>query len=77
MFFGPTKNLVWAEPPYSLDGKRGDVWHYRVFYAEGWVAPILPCGEVYSKRDTPANWLSYSDVLQKEKDEVETWLNQY
>lgn len=75
--FGPTTNLIWAEPPYSPEGKKGDVWHYRVFYAEEWVAPILPRGEVYSKANTPAHWLSYSDVLQKEKDEVDTWLNQH
>lgn len=76
-FFGPTKNLIWAEPPYSPEGKRAECWHYRVFYAPDWVAPILPRGEVYSKDWTPANWLSYSDVLQKEKEEVDTWLNQH
>lgn len=57
-FFPATKNLVWAEPPYSEEGKRCEVWHYRVFYAENWVAPILPRGEVYSKANTPAHWKS-------------------
>ena len=63
--FGPTKNLIWTEPPYSPEGKKGDVWHYRVFYAPGWVAPILPRKEVYSKDFTPANWLSWSDYQEK------------
>lgn len=77
LVFGPTKNLVWAEPPYGPEGKQADVWHYRVFYCENWLAPILPRGEVYDKTWTPAGWLSYSDVLNKEKEEVETWLNQH
>ena len=74
-FFGPTKSLIWAEPPYTPEGKQADCWHYRVFYAENWAAPILPRGEVYSKANTPAHWLSYSDVLALEKEQVDTWLN--
>ncbi len=65
LFFGPTKNLIWAEPPYYPEGKKNDVWHYRVFYAPGWVAPILPRGEVYSKDWTPKHWLSWSDLRAK------------
>lgn len=76
-FFGPTKNLIWAEPPYTPEGKAADVWHYRVFYAPGWIAPVLPRKEVYSKDWTPAGWLSYSDVLNLEKEQVATWLNEY
>lgn len=76
-FFGPTKNLIWAEPPFSTEGKRCDVWHYRVFYADGWVAPILPRKEVYSKDWTPEGWLSYSDVLNLEENQVETFLNEF
>lgn len=68
-FFGPTKNLIWTEPPYSPDGKKNDVWHYRVFYAPGWVAPILPRKEVYSKDFTPEGWLSWSDYQEKMKKE--------
>jgi hypothetical protein len=63
--FGPTKNLIWVEGPAGPEGKRADVWHYRVFYAEDWVAPILPRGEVYSKDWTPAGWLSFSDMQEK------------
>lgn len=63
--FGPLKRLIWAEPPYYPEGKRNDVWHYRVFFAPGWTAPILPRGEVYSKDWTPSHWLSYSDLQAK------------
>lgn len=60
-FFPTTKHLVWTEPPFGPEGKRHDVWHYRVFYSTGWTAPILPRGEVYSKDFTEAGWLSWSD----------------
>lgn len=60
-FYPRTSNLVWSEPPYSPEGKRADVWHYRVFYSPGWISPILPRGEVYSKEFTEAGWLSWSD----------------
>lgn len=56
-------NLVWAEPPYSDVGKQGDIWHYRVFFADhAFRIPILPRGEVYSKEFTEAGWKSWSDV---------------
>lgn len=71
LLFGPTKNLIWTEPPYSPQGKRSQVWHYRVFYAPDWVAPILPRGEVYSKDWTPAEWLSFSDLQEKLRVEAE------
>lgn len=63
--FGPMKRLIWTEPPYYPEGKKNDVWHYRVFFAPGWAAPILPRGEVYSKDWTPAHWLSWSDLRAK------------
>jgi hypothetical protein len=65
LFYGPLQRLMWTEPPFYPEGKRNDVWHYRVFYSPGWVAPILPRGEVYSKAWTPAHWLSYSDLQAK------------
>lgn len=71
LILGPTKNLIWAEPPYSPEGKKNETWHYRVFYAPGWVAPILPRGEVYSKDWTPAGWLSFSDLQEKRRKEAE------
>lgn len=65
--FGPTKNFIWSEPPYSEQGKRMDVWHYRVFYDPQFLAPILPRGEVYNKEFTEAGWLSWSDYQAKQK----------
>ncbi len=59
--FGRDKEKLWAEPPYSAEGKRKDVWHYRLFCDKGWNA-IVPRGEVYSRWDTEANWLSWSDL---------------
>jgi len=64
-FFGPLKTLIWTEPPYYPEGKANDVYHYRVFFSEGWQAPLLPRGEVYSKDWTPAHWLSWSDARAK------------
>lgn len=63
--FGPLRNLIWTEPPYYPEGKQNDVWHYRVFFAPNFAAPILPRGEVYSKDWTPAHWLSWSDLRAK------------
>ena len=69
--FGATSNLVWSEPPVSEHGKRFDVWHYRVFYADpGYRVPILPRGEVYSKEFTEAGWLSYSELKAKQAKEA-------
>lgn len=65
LFYGPLQRLMWTEPPYYPEGKRADVWHYRVFYDRTWSAPLLPRGEVYSKKWTPAHWLSYSDLQEK------------
>ncbi len=61
LFFGSNARSLWCEPPYSPDGQRVDVWHYRLFCDPSW-APILPRGEVYSKDWTPAGWKSWSDV---------------
>ena len=73
--FGPVKTLIWTEPPTYPEGKRNDVYHYRVFYAPGWVAPILPRGEVYSKDWTPAGWLSWSDARAKLQLEADIFEN--
>ena len=64
LFFGDDINLLWVEGPYSRHGKNFDVWHYRLFCDESW-QPIKPSGEVYSKLQTPAGWLSYSDLQHK------------
>lgn len=63
--FGADKKMIWIEPPYSEQGKRKEVWHYRLFCDANW-QPIIPRGEVYSKEFTEKGWKSYSEV-QSEK----------
>lgn len=68
--FGESRTLCWSEPPVSPEGKKRDVWHYRLFYADpDYILPLLPRGEVYSREFTEAGWLSYSDVRAKEEAE--------
>jgi len=59
--FGEDIRLLWAEPPYSREGRIANVWHYRLFCDAGW-QPILPRGEVYDRELTEAGWLSGSEV---------------
>lgn len=59
-FFGDDARLVWVEPPYSEEGKRCDVTHYRLFCDPAWKA-ILPRGEVYTREFTECGWQSFSD----------------
>ena len=40
LVFGDDASLLWAEPPFSEDGKRRDVWHYRVFADQGWLTQV-------------------------------------
>lgn len=61
IFFDGMTNYVWSEPPFSPDGKRKDVWHYRVFVGPDFRTPLLPRGEVYSRELTEAGWKSWSD----------------
>lgn len=68
--FDVHKRWLWCEPPYSDDGKRMDVWHYRLFCDAGW-NPIKPRGEVYNRELTESGWLSFSDLqasLQAKRD---------
>lgn len=60
-FYGDDQRYVWAEPPYSPEGKQNGVWHYRVFCDPAW-QPILPRGEVYSKQFTERGWMSFSEL---------------
>lgn len=60
-FFADNVSLLWIEPPYTPEGKARGVHHYRLFCDPGW-QPIKPRGEVYSRRFTPADWKSWSDV---------------
>ncbi len=59
--YGRRRRWLWCEPPYSLEGKRKDVWHYRLFCDAAW-RPIKPRGEVYGRELTEAGWLSWSDL---------------
>lgn len=61
LFFGQDRDLIWCEPPYSEDGKRYKVWHYRLFCDPGWQA-LKPRGEVYSREFTEKGWKSFSDI---------------
>lgn len=63
--FGHHKRWLWVEPPYSDEGKRQGVFHYRLFCDAGW-NPITPRGEVYDKELTEAGWLSFSDAQEAE-----------
>lgn len=60
-FYHDDRRLIWAEPPYSPEGKGSEVWHYRVFADANW-QPFLPRKEVYSKDFTEIGWLSFSDL---------------
>lgn len=59
--FGGNCRLLWCEPPYSSEGKRAEVYHYRLFCDEGW-QPIMPRGEVYSTQFTELGWKSFSEL---------------
>lgn len=61
MLFGTNSRLIWCEPPYSEDGIKKDVWHYRLFCDINWKA-IKPRGEVYSKEFTEVGWKSFSEI---------------
>lgn len=60
VFGNNLKNLL-VEAPYSSEGKKNEVWHYRMFCDVLW-QPIVPRGEVYSTLNTETNWKSFSEV---------------
>lgn len=60
-FFGNNRRLLWCEAPYSEQGKRNEVYHYRLFCDKNW-QPIMPRGEVYSKQFTELGWKSFSEL---------------
>lgn len=60
-FFREDVRKLWIEPPYSTLGKMLGTHHYRLFCDDGW-QPIIPHGEVYSRENTPANWMSWSEL---------------
>ena len=59
--FGWDKKYIWVEPPYSRQGKKAGVYHYRLFCDMNWKA-IKPRGEVYSKHLTKVGWKSFSEL---------------
>jgi len=59
--FCDDRRLLWIEPPYSPEGRRSDVHHYRLFCDEHW-QPIKPRGEVYSTDFTEKGWKSFSEL---------------
>lgn len=61
LLFASNKKLLWTEPPYSDEGKKLGVWHYRLFCDEFW-RPIMPKGEVYSTQFTERGWKSFSEL---------------
>ena len=58
--FGDHRRWTWCEGPFSDDGKRLGVYHYRLFCNPAW-EPLKPRGEVYSRELTEAGWKSYSE----------------
>lgn len=59
--FAKHKRKIWTEPPYSDQGKKKGIWHYRLFCDPNWI-PIIPRKEVYSKDYTEPGWMSYSEL---------------
>lgn len=60
LLFNSYQHLLWVEPPYSDEGKKMEVWHYRLFCDEHW-QPIKPRGEVYNTQFTERGWKSFSE----------------
>ena len=61
LFFGDNKKWIWTEPPFSEEGKKEDVWHYRLFCDKMW-QPIKPRKEVYTREFTEKGWKSFSEL---------------
>jgi hypothetical protein len=70
-FYETHYKWVWTEPPFSKDGKKYDVWHYRLFIDKATGLAIFPREEVYSRELTEKGWKSFSEV-QALLHEVET-----
>lgn len=68
--FGEAQRYLWAESPKTEDGKRIEVWHYRVFTDEAW-QPIIPRKEMYTREFTERGWLSFSDLKWEAEEEYQ------
>ena len=66
LFFGDNKKWIWTEPPFSEEGKKEDVWHYRLFCDKMW-QPIKPRKEVYTREFTEKGWKSFSELKGEQK----------
>ena len=60
VFADEIKN-IWSEPPFTEQGKRFEIWHYRLFCDMAWI-PFKPKGEVYSTELTERGFLTYSEL---------------
>jgi hypothetical protein len=74
-FYGKDADKIWCEPPYSANGKKNEVWHYRLFCDPSWEA-IFPRGEVYSRELIEAGWKSFSDVQADFRSETDRLIEQ-
>ena len=73
-FFEDDTRKCWVEPPYSPEGKRAEVHHYRLFCDPSW-SPILPRGEFYNRDFTEVGWRSFSEIHGQSVDDVDApWL---
>lgn len=70
LFFGDYTRWLWIEPPFGPEGKRGDIYHYRLFCDPSWT-PLFPRGEVYSKEFTEKGWKSFSEIHGRKPDMVQ------
>lgn len=61
-FYQRDRKKLWAESPFSPDGKRIGVWHFRLFMKPDWSEGIIPKREVYTRDEIPSGWRSWSDV---------------
>jgi hypothetical protein len=61
-FFSPENiGKLWIESPKTPQGKKADVWHYRLMCDANWRG-ITPRGEVYSSEFTELGWKSFSEI---------------
>jgi len=60
-FFQQHCRLLWVEPAYCPEGRRAEVYHYRLFCDRSW-QPLLPRKEVYSTAFTEIGWKSWSEL---------------
>jgi hypothetical protein len=60
-FFHEHCRWLWVEPPGSAEGKRREVYHYRLL-VDMFGIPLLPRTEGYRRDVTEAGWKSWSEL---------------